>query len=83
MKFLAMCLVLLAAAALAGEAEQAKLIGQRVVSSFPGSAVLVCQYQGSEARYEVVASSKLCAPFLALSDEPRAAQQPAALARVP
>jgi hypothetical protein len=49
----------------------AKLVGQRVVSSFPGRPILVCQYLGPEAKYEVVASGESCAPFRALSlDEP-------------
>jgi hypothetical protein len=82
MKAIAVCLTLLAASALAQEPEQARLIGQRVVSSFAGSPVLVCRYEGSEARYEVVASSKRCAPSLRLSDEPRS-ERPAALARSP
>jgi hypothetical protein len=83
MKALIIGLAFLSTAALAGDPVQAKLIGQRVVSSFPGSPVLVCQYQGSEARYEVVASTRTCAPSLPLSDEPQTSAGPAALARVP
>jgi len=83
MKAIAFCLGLIAASAYAGEPVQAKLVGQRVVTSFPGNPVLVCQYAGAEARYEVVASTRVCAPFFALSDEPVAGTQPAALARAP
>ncbi len=62
---------------------QAKLIGQRLVSSFPGAPVLVCQYAGPEARYEVVASTPSCAPFFRLSDESELGTQAPALARTP
>jgi hypothetical protein len=80
---LALSLGLIAAAASAGEPVQAKLIGQRVVTSFPGNPVLVCEYAGPEARYEVVASAHACAPLFKLSDEPAQGNQPASLARAP
>jgi len=82
MKAIALFLGLAAASAVtAGEPVQANLIGQRVVSSFPGAPVLVCQYAGPEARYEVVASTPACAPFLRLSDESESGTRAAALAR--
>jgi hypothetical protein len=84
MKAIALCLGLAAAsAAPAGEPVQAKLIGQRVVASFPGAPVLVCQYAGPEARYEVVASTRACAPFFRLSDESESGTRAPALARTP
>jgi hypothetical protein len=84
MKAIALCLGLAAASAVsAGEPVQAKLIGQRVVSSFPGAPVLVCQYAGPEARYEVVASTGPCAPFFELSDESESGKRAVALARSP
>jgi len=83
MKAIAFCLGLIAASAHAAEPVQAKLIGQRLVTSFPGSPVLVCQYAGPEARYEVVASTHVCAPFFRLSEEPAVASGPATLARTP
>jgi len=84
MKAIALCLGLAAASAIpAGEPVQAKLIGQRVVSSFPGTPVLVCQYAGPEARYEVVASTATCAPFFKLSDESESGTRAGALARSP
>ena len=83
MKAIALCLGLsLASAIQAGEPVQAKLVGQRLVSSFPGAPVLVCRYAGPEARYEVVAATSACAPVLELSDESKALAHPAgALAR--
>jgi hypothetical protein len=83
MKATALCLCLAGASALhAAEPVQAKLIGQRLVSSFPGAPVLICRYAGPEARYEVVAATNTCAPVLDLSDESKALARPAdALAR--
>jgi hypothetical protein len=70
MRAIALCLGLAGAAAIhAVEPVQAKLIGQRLVSSVPGTPVLLCRYAGPEAHYEVVAASSACAPFLELSDE--------------
>ena len=63
---------------------QAKLVGQRLVSSFPGTPVVICRYAGPEARYEVVAATGTCAPFLELSDESESLARPAGtLARTP
>jgi hypothetical protein len=83
MKAFALCLGLSVASAIhAAEPVQAKLVGQRLVTSFPGPPVLVCRYAGPEARYEVVAATDACAPFLELSDESKSLARPAgALAR--
>jgi hypothetical protein len=85
MRAIALCLGLAGAAAIhAGEPVQAKLVGQRLVSSSPGAPVLVCRYAGPEARYEVVAATGACPPFLALSDESVSLARPAGtLARTP
>jgi hypothetical protein len=85
MRAIALCLGLAGAAAIhAGEPVQAKLVGQRLVSSFPGTPVLVCRYAGPEARYEVVAAAGACAPYLELSDESESLARPAGtLARTP
>lgn len=52
----------------AAQSPRAKLVGQRVISASSGSPILVCQYRTAEAKYEVVASSSRCAPYLALSE---------------
>jgi hypothetical protein len=85
MRAIALCLGLAGAAAIhAEEPVQAKLVGERLVSTFPGAPVLVCRYAGPEARYEVVASTGACAPFLQLSDESESVARPAGtLARTP
>jgi hypothetical protein len=69
MKTVAVCVgLLIALSANAEVAVRAKLVGQRLVSFTPGNPILVCQYKGPEARYEVVAASGACAPYLVLSD---------------
>jgi len=70
MKAIAVCAgLVLALSAHAESAARAKLVGQRVVSAPSGAPILICRYLGPEARYEVVASSDRCAPFLRLSDD--------------
>jgi hypothetical protein len=85
MKAIALCLGLAGASAIhAGEPVQAKLVGQHLIPSFPRAPVLVCRYAGTEARYEVVAATSTCAPFLALSDESESlARRAGTLARTP
>ena len=72
MKAIAICAGLLFALAAgaqdhAQDPMRAKLIGRRVVSTFPGTPILVCRYAGPGARYEVVASAATCAPYLKLN----------------
>jgi hypothetical protein len=76
MKTIAVCAgLLLALSANADAVVRAKLVSQRLVSSFPGTPILICRYLGPEARYEVVASSPKCAPYFPLStSEPEAGQ---------
>ena len=61
--------LLIAGAAGAADSPRAELVGQRVISSFPGSPILVCRYRTALAKYEVVASSASCAPYLALEQD--------------
>jgi hypothetical protein len=58
--------LLVAGAACAADAPRAELVGQRVISSYPGSPILVCRYRMAQTKYEVVAASANCAPYLAL-----------------
>jgi hypothetical protein len=70
MKILAFAFgALLAGAAGAADGPRAELVGQRVISSYPGSPILVCRYRTAEAKYEVVAASASCAPYLALEQD--------------
>jgi hypothetical protein len=67
MKAVMICAGLLIALSAGAQDElRAKLVGQRVVSSYPGTPILVCRYAGPGATYEVVASAATCARYLEL-----------------
>ena len=61
--------LLIAGAAGAADSPRAELVGQRVISSYPGSPILVCRYRTAQAKYDVVAASASCAPDLALEQD--------------
>jgi hypothetical protein len=61
--------LLIAGAAGAADSPRAELVGQRVISSYPGSPILVCRYRTAQTKYEVVAASTSCAPYLALEQD--------------
>ena len=61
--------LLIAGAAGAADGPRAELVGQRLISSYPGSPILVCRYRTAQAKYEVVAASASCAPYLALEQD--------------
>jgi hypothetical protein len=70
MKILAFALgSLLAGAAGAADSPRAELVGQRLISSYPGSPILVCRYRTAKAKYEVLAAASSCAPYLALEQD--------------
>jgi hypothetical protein len=70
MKITALALgLLIAGAACAADTPRAELVGQRLISSFPGSPILVCRYRTAQAKYEVVAAAAICAPYLALEQD--------------
>jgi hypothetical protein len=72
MKAIAICAGLLFALAAGAQDHaqdplRAKLIGRRVVSTYPGTPILVCRYAGPDAKYEVVSSDANCARYLKLN----------------
>jgi len=68
MKAIAICAGLFfALAANAQDPLRAKLVGQRVISSYPGAPILVCRYAGPGAKYEVVSSAGTCARYIKLN----------------
>jgi hypothetical protein len=70
MKAIALGLALLIVAAAAnaqGDPPRAKLIGRRLITSYPGAPILVCEYRDAAVKYEVVAAGGSCARYLALS----------------
>jgi hypothetical protein len=68
MKAITICAgLLIALSASAQDTFRAKLVGQRVVSTYPGTPILVCQYAGAGAKYEIVASAGSCARYITLN----------------
>jgi hypothetical protein len=66
-KTLVLCAGLLIALSANANVVRAKLVGQRVISSFPGNPILICRYRGPEAVYEVIASKPTCERYFELS----------------
>jgi hypothetical protein len=58
--------LLIALSANAEVGVRAVLVGQRVVSSYPGTPILICRYAGPEANYEIVAPKSRCARYFKL-----------------
>jgi hypothetical protein len=69
MKIVFALALLIAGTAGAADSPRAELVGQRVISSYPGSPILVCRYRTAEVKYEVVAAAASCAPYLALEQD--------------
>lgn len=65
MKTLALCAGLLfAVSANAESSSRATLIGQHLNRSFPGSPLLICEYSGSRAKFEILSQNGKCAPYI-------------------
>ncbi|MDP9013227.1 MAG: hypothetical protein M3O41_11330 [Pseudomonadota bacterium] len=65
MKTLTVCAGLLyAVSANAGFGARANLIGQHVNRSFAGSALLICEYSGAGAKFEILSQNGKCAPYI-------------------
>jgi hypothetical protein len=67
MKTLALCAGLLFAMAANAEfTERAKLVGQHVNGSFAGNPLLICEYSGTRAHFEILSQNGTCAPYLSV-----------------
>jgi len=65
MKTLVLCAgLLLTLSANAEFTERAALVGQHVSGSFGGSSLLICEYSGTRARFEILSRSGTCAPYI-------------------
>ncbi|MDB6082354.1 MAG: hypothetical protein JWN43_235 [Gammaproteobacteria bacterium] len=65
MKTLTFCAGLLfAVAAHAAFSNRATLIGAHVNQSFAGAPLLICEYSGSNARFEILSQNGKCAPYI-------------------
>jgi hypothetical protein len=56
--------LLLAASAHAAISSRAVLIGQHLNTSFAGGPLLICEYSGARAKFEILAQTGKCAPFI-------------------
>jgi hypothetical protein len=54
--------LLLTVTANAASESRATLTGQRTDASFRGGPLLICEYAGARARFEILAQSGKCAP---------------------
>jgi len=57
-------LLLLAVAANAASGSRATLTGRRMNASLPGSPLLICEYAGAQAKFEILAQSGKCAAYI-------------------
>jgi hypothetical protein len=65
MKTLALCAGLLFAVSANAEfTERAALVGQHVSGSFAGNPLLICEYSGTRAHFEILSQSGTCAPYI-------------------
>ena len=56
--------LLIAASANAAFGSRATLIGQHVNRAFAGEPLLICEYSGAGARFELLSQSGKCAPYI-------------------
>jgi hypothetical protein len=64
---LGLALFIAAAASAQGDPPRAKLVGQHLITTYPGAPILVCEYRDAAVKYEVVAAGASCARHLELS----------------
>ncbi len=64
MNTLALLGLMVAAAADGGSAARAVLVTQHVNRAFAGEQLLICEYSGAGARFEILSQSGQCAPYL-------------------
>ncbi len=57
---------MVAAAADGGAAARAMLAGQHVNHAFAGEQLLICEYSGARAKFEILSQTGQCAPYLTL-----------------
>jgi hypothetical protein len=65
LKTLAICAGLLfALAASAGSTARAALVGRHLNGYYQGAPLLICEYSGPRARYEILSQNGKCAPYI-------------------
>lgn len=58
--------LLVAASAQAAFTSRAALVGQHVNHAFAGDALLICEYSGAGAKFEILSRSGKCAPYITI-----------------
>ena len=58
--------LLVAVSANAAFTSRATLVGQHLNSAFPGDPLLICEYSGAGARYEILSQTGKCAPYITI-----------------
>lgn len=56
--------LIVAASANAGFISRATLIGQHVNRAFAGDPLLICEYSGAGAKFEILSQTGKCAPYI-------------------
>ena len=58
--------LIVAVSANAAFTSRATLVGQHVNRSFPGDALLICEYSGAGAKFEILSQTGKCAPYITI-----------------
>ena len=58
--------LLVAVSANAAFTSRATLVGQHVSRAFPGDPLLICEYSGAGAKFEILSQNGKCAPYITL-----------------
>jgi hypothetical protein len=58
--------LLVAVSANAAFTSRATLVGQHVNRAIPGDALLICEYSGGGAKFEILSQTGKCAPYITL-----------------
>ena len=58
--------LLVAVSANAAFTSRATLVGQHVSRAFPGDPLLICEYSGAGAKFEILSQTGKCPPYITL-----------------
>jgi hypothetical protein len=58
--------LMVAVSANAAITSRATLVGQHVSRAFPGDPLLICDYSGAGAKFEILSQTGKCAPYITI-----------------
>ena len=58
--------LLIAVSANAAFTSLATLVGQHMNRAFPGDPLLICEYSGAGAKFEILSQTGKCAPYITI-----------------